>query len=161
MKKEFITIFYILSLSLVLLSFKTKQKNERTKINIDLSLVLPAHAEEQENLFSMLKKTNPNFIFFRSVLTSKNRKVFFGISRYENSEPEKLDDVFYQQTVNHKDNRLGNNYKLICYRKYKSGNKYLYEKVSSPNKGQCCVMYYFMKNNFSNVMYEKIGRAHV
>jgi hypothetical protein len=154
MKKEFITICCLLSLSLVLLSFKTKQKNERTKINIDLSLVLPAHAEKQENLFSMLKKTNPNFIFFRSVLTSKSRKVFFGVSRYENSEPEKLDDVFYQQTVNHKDNRLRNNYKLISYRKYKSGNKYLYEKVSSPNKGQCCVMYYFMKNNFSNVMYE-------
>lgn len=154
MKKKIINIFCLLSLSLVLLSFKTKQKTERTKINIDLSLVLPAHAEEQEKLFSMLKKTNPNFIFFRSVLTSKSRKVFFGVSRYENSEPEKLDDVFYQQTVNHKDNRLGNNYKLISYRKYKSGNKFFYEKVSSPMEGQCCVMYYFMKNNFSNVMYE-------
>ena len=93
MKKEFITIFYILSLSLVLLSFKTKQKNERTKINIDLSLVLPAHAEEQENLFSMLKKTNPNFIFFRSVLTSKSKKILFAVSRYENSESDKLDNV--------------------------------------------------------------------
>ena len=26
--------------------------------------------------------------------------------------------------------------------------------MSSPIEGQCCVMYYFMKNNFSNIMYE-------
>ncbi len=90
----------------------------------------------------------------RAVLTSKNNRILFSVSRYENSEADKLDNVFNEQTVNYKDNIFGNEYKLISYRKYKSGNKILYEKVSSPIEGQYCDMYYFMKNNFSNVMYE-------
>lgn len=154
MKKVFTTISCVLISVIVFSSFKTKQENLLTRINNDLKLVLPAHSEEQENLFSMLKKANPNVIFLRSVLTSKNKTILFAVSRYENSESDKLDNVFFQQTVNYKDNNFGNNYKLISYKKYKSGNKILYKKVSSPIEGQCCVMYYFMKNNFSNVMFE-------
>lgn len=154
MKNVFTTISCVLISAIVFSSFKEKQEIQLTKINNDLTLVLPAHSDEQENLFSMLKKANPNVIFLRSVLTSKSKKILFAVSRYENSESDKLDNVFYEQTVNYKDNNFGNNYKLISYRKYKSGNKFFYEKVSSPMEGQCCVMYYFMKNNFSNVMYE-------
>ena len=154
MKKVFTTISCVLISAIVFSSFKVKQENLLTRINNDLTLVLPAHSEEQENLFSMLKKANPNVIFLRSLLTSKSKKILFAVSRYENSESDKLDNVFYQQTANYKDNNFGNDYKLISYRKYKNGNKFLYEKVSSPFDGQFCIMYYFMKNDFSNVMYE-------
>lgn len=154
MKNVFTTISCVLISAILFSSYKIKQESLLTRINNDLTLVLPAHSEEQENLFSMLKKANPNVIFLRSVLTSKSKKILFAVSRYENSESEKLDNVFYEQTASYKDNNFGNNYKLISYGKYKSGNKFLYEKVSSPMEGQCCVMYYFMKNNFSNVMYE-------
>jgi hypothetical protein len=154
MKKIFTTIFCVLITAIMFSSLKRKQETLLTRINNDLTLVLPAHSVEQENLFSMLKKSNTNIIFLRSLLTSKNKKILFAVSRYKNSESDKLDNVFYQQTANYKDNNFGNNYKLISYRKYKSRNKFLYEKVSSPFEGQCCVMYYFMKNDFSNVMYE-------
>lgn len=154
MKKIIITISCILINVVVFSSFNVKQESTWTRINDDLHLVLPNHSEKQENLFYTLKKANPNVIFLRSVLTSQYNKILFAVSRYENSESDKLDSVFNEQTVNYKDNIFGNEYKLISYRKYKSGNKILYEKVSSPIEGQCCVMYYFMKNNYSNVMYE-------
>jgi hypothetical protein len=154
MKKIIITISCILINVVVFSSFNIKQESTWTRINDDLELVLPNHSEKQENLFYTLKKANPNIIFLRAILTSKNNRILFAVSRYENSESDKLDIVFNEQTVNYKDNIFGTEYKLISYLKYKSGNKILYEKVSSPIEGQCCVMYYFMKNNYSNVMYE-------
>ena len=153
--KKYFPIYFILVI--VLMGFGTVQEKQRIKVNSEFSLILPTLNLEMEDLLASLKEINPNVIFLRSFRTLKNKPILFAVSRYENSERTKLDTVFFKQTVNIKASNLGeisNSYKLISYNRYKKSNKLLYTKVSSPMEGQCCVMYYFMKNNFSEVMYE-------
>lgn len=153
--KKYFPIYFIIVI--VLMGFGTVQEKQRIKVNSEFSLILPTPNLEMEDLLASLKEINPNVIFLRSFRTLKNKPILFAVSRYENSERTKLDTVFFKQTVNIKASNLGeisNSYKLISYNRYKKSNKLLYTKVSSPMEGQCCVMYYFMKNNFSEVMYE-------
>ena len=160
MKIIFNTYFSILLFSIIvigLLSFNVNQENERIKVNSEFSLILPTLNLEMEDLLASLKEINPNVIFLRSFRTLKNKPILFAVSKYKNSERIKLDTVFFKQTVNSKasiQGEVSNSYKLISYNRYMKSNKLLYTKVSSPMEGQCCVMYYFMKNNFSEVMYE-------
>jgi hypothetical protein len=154
MKKVFITTFCCSLLVFGLFSF---QKTPRIIINEDLSLVIPLPNIEQEELFLAITKVNPTVIFLRSLSTSKSKPILFAVSRYENSKPVKLSSAFYEQTANHHPTNLGDiskNHKVISFREYIKGNKTLYTKVSKPFEGQCNIMYYFMKDNFSNVMYE-------
>lgn len=155
MKYIYITAFCYSLLVFGLFSF---QKTPRIKINEDLSLVIPMPNVEVEELFSAITKANPNVIFLRSLITAKDKQILFAVSRYETTKALSLRSAFYEQTANHKANNLGEDvskkYKLISFREYKKSNITLYTKVSRPFEGHCNVMYYFMKNNFSNVMYE-------
>lgn len=154
MKKVFITTFCCSLLVFGLFSF---QNTPRIRVNEDLSLVIPLPNVELEELFSAITKVNPTVIFLRSLSISKNKPILFAVSRYENSKPVKLSSAFYEQTANHHPTNLGDiskNHKVISFREFIKENKTLYTKVSKPFEGQCNVMYFFMKDNFSNVMYE-------
>jgi energy-converting hydrogenase Eha subunit A len=154
-KYSFIIITFLVIIGL--LSFNKLQQDKRIKVNNELSLILPTPNLELDELLTSLKEINENIIFLRSIGKLKSKPVLFAVSRYVDSKKIKLDTVFYNQTVNVKVSNLGNattNYKLISYNKYKKGNKLLYTKVTSPMEGQCSVMYYFMKNEYNNVMYE-------
>lgn len=155
--KKYFPICLIIVLVIELFGFGTVQEKKRIKINSEFSLVLPTPNLEMKELFTAIKEVNPTVIFLRSFRTLKNKPILFAVSKYENSERIKLDTVFFKQTVNSIasiQGEVSNSYKLISYNHYIKSNKLLYIKVSSPMEGQCCVMYYFMKNNFSNVMYE-------
>lgn len=160
MKKEHINYIIIFGLFLFIIgsfSFNKLQDKERLIINSEFSLVLPKPNVNMAELLVSLKKVNPNVIFLSSIGKSKSKPILFAVSRYENSKKEKLDTAFYKYTVDVKATKLGKSsekYKLISYSRYKKGGKLLYTKVSSPMEGQCSVMYYFMKNNYNNVMYE-------
>ena len=152
--KFFSTIIILLGIGLS--NFMRAQEKERIVVNNDLSLILPNPNLEMEDLFTSIKEINSNVIFLRSFGINK-KIILFAVSRYEDSKKTKLDTVFYKSTVNVKVSNLGDiskNYKLISYNKYTKANKLLYTKVSSPMEGQCCVMFYFMKNNYDNSMYE-------
>lgn len=154
MKKVFITTFCCSLLVFGLFSF---QNIPRIRVNEDLSLIIPLPNVELEELFSAITKVNPTVIFLRSLSISKNKPILFAVSRYENSKPVKLSSAFYEQTANHHPTNLGDiskNHKVISFREFIKENKTLYTKVSKPFEGQCNVMYFFMKDNFSNVMYE-------
>lgn len=154
MKKVFINTFCCSLLVFGLFSF---QNTPRIRVNEDLSLVIPLPNVELEELFSAITKVNPTVIFLRSLSISKNKPILFAVSRYENSKPVKLSSAFYEQTANHHPTNLGDiskNHKVISFREFIKENKTLYTKVSKPFEGQCNVMYFFMKDNFSNVMYE-------
>lgn len=155
--KKYFPICLIIVLVIGLFGFGTVQEKQRTKINSEFSLVLLTPNLEMKELFTAIKEVNPTVIFLRSFKTLKKKPILFAVSKYENSERIKLDTVFFKQTVNSKasiQGEVSNSYKLISYNRYMKSNKLLYTKVSSPMEGQCCVMYYFMKNNFSEVMYE-------
>jgi hypothetical protein len=155
--KKYFPICLIIVLVIGLFGFGTVQEKKRIKINSEFSLVLPTPNKEMKELFTAINEVNPTVIFLRSFRTLKNKPILFAVSKYENSERIKLDTVFFKQTVNSIasiQGEVSNSYKLISYNRYIKSNKLLYIKVSSPMEGQCCVMYYFMKNNFSNVMYE-------
>jgi hypothetical protein len=160
MKIKFKICFSILLFSITsigLLSFNVHQEKTRIKVNSEFSIILPTPNVDMSDLLVSLQKVNPNVIFLSSIGKSKSKPILFAVSRYEDSKNEKLDTVFYEQTVNFKANNLGeiaNNYKLISHSRYKKEGKLLYTKVSSPTEGQCSVMYYFMKNNYNTVMYE-------
>lgn len=154
MKKIYITSFCFSLFVFGLLGFKN---NPRVRVNKELSLVIPLPNEEQEGLFTAITKANPNVLFLRSVLISNNKQILFAVSRFENSEAVKLSTAFYEQTANHTPTNLGDmskDYKIISFKEYSKGSKKLYTKVSSPFEGFCTIMYYFMKNDFNNVMYE-------
>lgn len=143
--------------SLLIFGLFSFQNTPRIRVNEDLSLVIPLPNVELEELFSAITKVNPTVIFLRSVLTSKNNQILFAVSRYENSRAVKLSNAFYEQTANHNPTNLGDiskDHKVISFKEYKKGNTTLYTKVSKPFEGHCVVMYYFMKDNFSKVMYE-------
>lgn len=157
MKKKYTTLLSIFLIVFGMYSFTSVKEKQRIKINDDLSLVIPVHSEEQKDLFAQISEMNPNMLFLRSIITKKNNEILLAVSRYETTKALSLSSAFYEQTANHKPNNLGDvskNYKLISFREYKKANKTLYTKVSRPFEGHCNVMYYFMKNNFSNVMYE-------
>lgn len=150
-----ISITFIIVIGLF--SFNQLPENKRIKVNKELSLILPTPNLEIEELLTSVKEINPNVIFLRSIGIQKSKPILFAVSRYEDSKKVELDTVFYNETIHFKVGNLGkttNNYKLISYSRYKKGKKLLYSKVSSPMKGQCSLMYYFMKNNYDNVMYE-------
>ena len=154
MKKIYITAFCYSLLVFVLFSF---QNTPRIRVNEDLSLVISLPNVELEELFSAITKVNPTVIFLRSLSTSKNKPILFAVSRYETTKSLSLSSAFYEQTANHKPTNLGDiskEHKVISFREYKKGNKTLYTKVSKPFEEHCVVMYYFMKDNFSKVMYE-------
>jgi hypothetical protein len=154
MKNIYITAFCY---SLLVFGHFSFQKTPRIKINEDLSLVIPLPNVELGELFSAITKVNPTVIFLRSLSNSKSKPILFAVSRYENSKPVKLSSAFYEQTANHHPTNLGDiskNHQVISFREYIKRNKTLYYKVSKPFEGQCNVMYYFMKDNFSKVMYE-------
>jgi len=160
MKKKRINYIIILGLFLLIIgsfSFNKLQDKDRLIINSEFSLVLPKPNVNMAELLVTLKKVNPNVIFLSSIGKSKSKPILFAVSRFENSKKEKLDTAFYKYTVDVKATKLGKtaeNYKLISYNRYKKGSTILYTKISSPLEGQCSVMYYFMKNNYNNVMYE-------
>lgn len=158
MKRIHTILFIVFLLAFGIFSFSNVQEKSRIKINDDLSLVIPVYSGELEELFVRITEANPNVIFLRSLITSKDNQILFAVSRYETTKALSLSSAFYEQTANHKANNLGedlsNKYKLISFREYKKANRTLYTKVSRPFEGHCNVMYYFMKNNFSNVMYE-------
>ncbi len=160
MKIKFNKYFSMLLFSLIvtgLLGFNIHEEKVRIKISNELSLILPNPNLEMDELLTSLKEINHNIIFLRSIVQSNKKQVLFSVSRFEDSKKIKLDTVFYKQTVNVKASNIvgkSNTYKLISYNRYKKGGKLLYTKVSSPMEGQFSVMYYFMKNNYNNVMYE-------
>ncbi len=158
MKRIYTILFSVFLIAFGIFSFTNVQEKSRIKINDDLSLVIPVYSCELEELFTRITVANPNVIFLRSLITLKNTQILFAVSRYETTKALSLSSAFYEQTANHKANNLGEdlskNYKLISFREYKMANRTLFSKVSRPFEGHCNVMYYFMKNNFSNVMYE-------
>lgn len=160
MNKNFYKHIFILITFLVtigLLSFNKLQEDKRIKVNNEMSLILSTPNLEMDELLTSLKEINENIIFLRSISKLKSKPVLFAVSRYENSEPVKLSSAFYEQTVNQHPTNLediSENHKVISFREYIKGNKTLYTKVSKPFEGQCNIMYYLMKDNFSKVMYE-------
>lgn len=157
MKKKYTLLFKIFLLAFGIYSFTYVQEKSRIKINDDMSLVIPVYSGELEDLFTRITEANANVIFLRSLITLKNKQILFSVSRYETTKSLSLSSAFYEQTANHKPTNLGDiskDHKVISFREYIKGNKTLYSKVSKPFEERCNVMYYFMKDNFSKVMYE-------
>jgi hypothetical protein len=157
MKKKHTLVFCVFLIAFGIYSFTYVQEKSRLKINDDMSLVIPVYSGELEDLFTRITEVNPNVIFLRSLITLKNKQILFSVSRYETTKSLSLSSAFYEQTANHHPTNLGDiskNHKVISFREFIKENKTLYTKVSKPFEGQCNVMYFFMKDNFSNVMYE-------
>lgn len=49
---------------------------------------------------------------------------------------------------------MSEDYKLISYEAYTKNGMKTYRKVRSPMKDKCAVMYYFMRNDYSNNLYK-------
>lgn len=131
--------------------FTTPELKERTQVNKELSLTLPPQSKKIDELFAKIKKVNPTIIFFRTIST-QDQQFLFAVSHYKNAQPLQLAQAFKSATKINEP--LSSTYKLISLQSYKKGNTLLYRKISNPFKGQCSVMYYFMKNNYSTTLYE-------
>lgn len=143
-------------LVLILSSYQI-QSSPRINITNEFSLVIHFNNQEIDGLFQQVKELNPNIIYLRALTLPGAKTTLFAVSKYEDATRTTLDSAFYEQTVHSKPSNLGeygNGYKLLSYNRYKKNNTILYTKVSNPMPGQCAVMFYFMKNNNSNILYE-------
>jgi len=129
----------------------------RIVLSDEFSFAIPYKFEGNNDLLDVIKNSNSNVLSLYILESPEMPKTLMSISSYSSSIQMTLDSAFYNETVGsipENTGTLAQEYKLISYDKYAKNGKLLYRKVSSPMKGKCAVMYYFMKDGHSSRLYE-------
>jgi len=135
-----------------------KEKEERKYDYImDYSFVfsLPAPAAEDSVTLRFLRLVNPCIQFYGLVEPDSGKGVYsLIVSKYENNITVSLDTAFFKYTVNLAEQLEMSGARQIGYSRFTIKDKTYYRKLSCHADTMLHVMYYFMKNNFDNTLYE-------
>lgn len=151
MQKIILPLFFVL---LTVTSFSQKSTGKRIVIDSALSLTI-ATPHQDEKLTKALKAFNDK-IMYVAIVNIASQKIPFAVSKYHSEEMRSIDSAF-DQTVRFKaaDDDV---YKLVEAGTYKKDDKVLRYKISEitfdGGAKTNSVMYYFMKDDASNDLYE-------
>lgn len=151
MQKIILPLLFVL---LTATSFSQKSTGKRIVIDGTLSLKI-ATPHQDEKLTKALKDLNDK-IMYVAIVNIASQKIPFAVSKYHSEEMISIDSAF-DQTVRFKaaDHDV---YKLVEAGTYKKDDKVLRYKISEitfdAGAKANSVMYYFMKGDASNDLYE-------
>jgi hypothetical protein len=109
--------------------------------------------ELRNDLLQVVKNGNPNIVQLE-MLKIQDNNFPLGISIYEGDEIKPIEEVLKDFVFNVKANDVTRN---IEGKSFKKDGKTFHRKITISNMGDrqvYNVMYYFMKNNKSNILYE-------
>ena len=130
------------------------------QIKDQLSFDCPLKIDSASDLFNVVKSLNPNTIYF-GVCTKDDDRYMISISKYTADNPMSIDTAFFDYTAYEKPYNAMEDYKILSSGKYVKDNRTFYRKISCNNGTVVNVMYYLMKNNKSNYLYEFKMTGHI
>ena len=144
------------TLGLLLVLVYTSSCNNKIKtyhIKVQLSFDCPVKIDTAPNLFSILKSINKNVVYF-GVINNNDNRYMLSVAKYTADEPTSIDTAFFDFTANEvPDNKMGE-YQILGAGKYVKDNYTYFRKISCTNETILNVMFYLMKENKSNYLFE-------
>jgi len=144
------------ALGLLLVFIYTSSCSNKIKtyqIKDQLSFDCPVKIDTAPELFTILKSINKNVVYF-GVINNNDNRYMLSVAKYTADEPTTIDTAFFDFTANEvPDNQMGE-YQILGAGKYVKGNYTYYRKISCNNGTIANVMFYVMKENKSNYLYE-------
>ena len=144
------------ALGLLLVLVYTSSCSNKIKtyqIKDQLSFDCPVKIDTAPELFTILKSINKNVIYF-GVINNNDNRYMLSVAKYTADEPTTIDTAFFDYTANERpDNQMGE-YQILGAGKYVKDNYTYYRKISCNNGTIANVMFYAMKENKSNYLYE-------
>ena len=141
-----------LFLSILYLNYTTKAQKFSSPDGV-LNCKINVQHELRNDLLKVLKKGNPNIVKLEMIKVQDN-SFPLGISIYEGDEIKPIDEVLKDFVYNVKANEVTRN---VEAKSFKKDGVVFHRKITISNMGDrevYNVMYYFMKNNKSNTLYE-------
>jgi len=130
------------------------------QIKDQLSFDCPLKIDSASDLFNVVKSLNPNTIYF-GVCSKDDDRYMISVSKYTADEPMSIDTAFFDYTANEiPDNKMGE-YQILGAGKYVKDNYTYYRKISCTNGTILNVMFYVMKENKSNHLFEFKMTGHI
>lgn len=152
-------IFIMFSLFIVVSCHNTITENKNL-IRIDnnqFEFELPDESKELDEDFKNLMLQQNNNILYLAICDTNKSKYLFTVSKYIAKDKMSIEDAFNQSvktTTNFNSDSLTDNFQLIDYKTYEANGITLRYKISMHFDKIFSIMYYFMKDDYSNELYE-------
>jgi|688.fasta_scaffold1116785_1 hypothetical protein len=143
-------IFLLLTLITIVLNLNAQKLSSPDGV---INYQINVQHELRNDLLQVVENGNPNIVQLE-MLKIQDNKFPLGISIYEGDEIKPIEEVLKDFVFNVKANDVTRN---IEGESFKKEGKTFHRKITISNMGDrqvYNVMYYFMKNNKSNILYE-------
>ena len=144
------------ALGLLLVLVYTSSCSNKIKtyqIKDQLSFDCPVKIDSAPELFTILKSINKNVVYF-GVINNNDNRYMLSVAKYTADDPTTIDTAFFEYTANERPDNQMDEYQILGAGKYVKGNYTYYRKISCNNETIANVMFYVMKENKSNYLYE-------
>lgn len=154
-------LFLLVSVLIIVVSYSNNPVEEHSKLvridNNNFEFELPKDSKEIDgDLKNAMLQLNSNILYLAICDTNGSGNMFM-VSKYVSENKESIEEAF-MQSVNTASNfnidTLSNDFHLIDYKVYKVKGKTLRYKISAHFGNVNTIMYYFMKDDYSNELYE-------
>lgn len=161
METKMKNLLFIVSVSIAVVSCNSNHVVENVKsIRIDnnkFEFELPKASKEiGGDLRKALLQANSNILYY-AICDTSGSKYMFSVSKYVAENEMTIEEAFMisvETTTNINTDSLTDNFQLIDYKEYIVQGKTLRYKISEHFNKVNAIMYYFMKDNYSNELYE-------
>ena len=144
---------------MIVTSCSNNISDNRNIISIDsnhFEFELPNDSKELEDLKKIMLELNGNILYL-AVCDTNDSKNLFMVSKYIAPNKMSIEDAFAQSvetTTNFNIDSLKDNFELIDYKTYDVQGTTIRYKISKHFDKAYTIMYYFMKDDYSNELYE-------
>ena len=123
-----------------------------------IEFIVPKNSKEvNENLKKAMMQMNKSIMYLASCEVKGSKNIFFMVSKYTSNYKTSIEEAFAQSvntTVNIHEDTLVDNSRVIDFKKYKIQEQVLHYKISKHFDKTYTIMFYFMKDDYSNQLYE-------
>jgi hypothetical protein len=151
--------FIVFSLFIVVSCHNTITENKNL-IRIDnnqFEFELPDESKELDDDFKNIMLQQNNNILYLALCDTNKSKYLFIVSKYIANDKMSIEDAFdrsVKTTTNFNSDSLTDNFQLIDYKTYEVHGITIRYKISMHFDKIYTIMYYFMKDDYSNELYE-------
>ena len=147
-------ILTTIGFTLALIYFTACNNKQRAyHVNNDLSFDCPVKIDSAPDLFKILKSLNRNVEYF-GVINKNDNRFMLSVAKYSADLPTTMDTAFFEFTANEIPENNTGDYQILGSGKYVRDNHTYYRKISCSNGTIVNVMFYLMKQNKSNHLFE-------
>ena len=152
-------LFKITALIIVVSCNKNITENAKL-ISIDnnkFEFELPKYSRDITEEFKSTAYETNDIIIFTALCDTINERNLFLVSKYIEDYKWTIDEAFTVSVETSTNNNLGNlldNFQLVDYKTYELQGKTFRYKISKHYNSVYSIMFYFMKNDYSNELYE-------